>query len=516
MVVLIYPNNSPYLYHKVTPLSILCLGSYLEERGIEVEYFDERIHPRSRLKELVAQKPEMIGISSMTSYQIRAALRLAKMIRNHDDSIPLVWGGVHPTMFIEQTLQNPYVDYIIRNEGEESLYEFIKFRRGQTKLKIHELKGLCWIDEDGKVVINAERPFVDVNTLPFPYIGKAEPILREYIADSHSIPTVNMQLSRGCPYSCAFCYNVFYSKRKMRVKDMDKIERELTILKRDYGVERIVICDDSIVSGHKRKIRELCEITGRIDLAWEGDCPVNYINDEMVETLKKGRCEYLFFGIESGNPDILKKFSKGADVAANNRAIECMSKSGLDTTYSLIIGHPWETEEVLEEQLNYADWIHKTHPNAEIAIQPYLPLPGTTMYDYAVKLGFNAPKKMEKWAEHTHDEYVRIPWIKNKRRLQAIYLLSFFAFRFDRFLKHATFRHLYTLLHKFSLWRWKHRYFDFYFEAWLFKAYKEFGKLLVILERRKRSFVALRRKRSFADDTAPKEQPKLTLYKSAE
>ena len=106
LVVLAYANASPFPYHAWTPLAILSLGSYLEQHGIEVEYFDERIHKTERFTELVRRRPILLGLSTMTCFQIKNTLRLAKLARKIDHGIPLVWGGTHPSMMAEQTLES--------------------------------------------------------------------------------------------------------------------------------------------------------------------------------------------------------------------------------------------------------------------------------------------------------------------------------------------------------------------------------------------------------------------------
>ena len=121
LVVLAYANASPFPYHAWTPLAILSLGAYLEKHGIDVEYFDERIHKKERFKGLIKRKPLLIGLSTMTCYQIKNTLRLAHLVRKINPDIPLVWGGTHPSMMAEQTLESELVDYVVKGEGEQTL-----------------------------------------------------------------------------------------------------------------------------------------------------------------------------------------------------------------------------------------------------------------------------------------------------------------------------------------------------------------------------------------------------------
>ncbi len=172
MVVLAYANASPFPYHSWTPLSILALGAYLEKHGIEVEYFDDRIHKKERFKQLIKRKPLLVGLSTMTCYQIKNTLRLAKLARKINPEIPLVWGGTHPSMCAEQTLESELVDFVVKGEGEQTLLELVHVLQ-EDKKNFEEIKGLGW-KNNGKRIVNRDREFINIEDLPFPYDGKAE------------------------------------------------------------------------------------------------------------------------------------------------------------------------------------------------------------------------------------------------------------------------------------------------------------------------------------------------------
>ena len=100
-----------------------------------------------------------------------------------------------------------------------------------------------------------------------------------------------------------------------------------------------------------------------------------------------------------------------------DQGIETVSKCDIQTLYSLMIGLPGETEEQMNRTLDFADEIRRRHPGAEVPIQPYVPLPGTVLYEEALKLGFKPPTHLEGWKNFTNDE-VRNPWIKNPVRAE--------------------------------------------------------------------------------------------------
>ena len=480
LVVLSYANASPFPYHAWTPLAILSLGSYLEQHGIEVEYFDERIHKKERFKELVHRKPLLLGLSTMTCFQIKNTLRLAKLARSIDPQIPLVWGGTHPSMMAEQTLESEYVDYVVKGEGEHTLLELVRaLQEGKTDLS--DIKGLGW-KNSGKDIINEDRDFLDINDLPFPYDGKGQEILLEYIRRSgDTLENIGYESSRGCPHKCGFCYNVYFHKNVCRVKTVEKVRSELQKLKA-LGVNKMTFYDDTFLAGKKEMMQNILPLLKEKDFKWIANVRINTFNDELLRQFKESGCVYLFFGVESPDDDVLKYIRKGQNRRMIDEGIATVSKGDIPTLYSLIIGLPGETEEQMNRTLDFADEIRRRHPGAEVPIQPYVPLPGTLLYQEALKFGFKAPTHLEGWKNFTNDE-VRNPWIKNPRLLHAIYINSFMAFRYERFLKNFWSSLIFGPLHKLSLWRWKHRNFKFFFEIYMYLTYKRLGRFFIILEK---------------------------------
>jgi radical SAM superfamily enzyme YgiQ (UPF0313 family)/GT2 family glycosyltransferase len=480
LVVLAYANASPFPYHAWTPLAILSLGSYLEQHGVEVEYFDERIHKKQRFEDLVNRKPILIGLSTMTCFQIKNTLRLAKLARSIDQGIPLVWGGTHPSMMAEQTLESEFVDFVVKGEGEQTLLELVKgMQAGKTDYS--NIHGLGW-KSSGKNGMNEDRDFLDINDLPFPYDGKGREILLEYIRRSgDTLENIGYESSRGCPHKCGFCYNVYFHKNVCRVKNVEKVRSELLKLK-EMGVHKMTFYDDTFLAGKKDMMENILPLLKEMEFKWIANVRINTFNDDLLRKFKESGCVYLFFGVESPDDDVLKYIRKGQNRRMIDEGIETVSKGDIPTLYSLIIGLPGETEEQMNRTLDFADEIRRRHPGAEVPIQPYVPLPGTLLYQEALKYGFKAPTHLEGWKNFTNDE-VRNPWIKNPRLLHAIYINSFMAFRYERFLRNFWSSLIFGPLHKLSLWRWKHRNFDFFVELYLYLIYKRTGRFFIMLEK---------------------------------
>jgi radical SAM superfamily enzyme YgiQ (UPF0313 family) len=480
LVVLAYANASPFPYHAWTPLSILALGAYLEERGVNIEYFDERIHKKERFRDLLRRGPLLVGLSTMTCFQIKNTIRLAKDVRKFDRNIPIVWGGTHPSMCSEQTLESEYVDFVVKGEGEQTLLELVRsLQAGRNDLS--NIDGLGW-KRDGRITINRDRDFLNIEELPFPYDGKGKGILLEYVKrGGDTLENIGYESSRGCPYKCGFCYNVYFHKNVCRVKTLEKVRSELLKLKK-LGVDKMTFYDDTFLAGKKEMIDNICDLLRELQFEWIANVRINLFTPERLQKFRESGCVYIFFGVESPDDEVLRFIKKGQNRKMIDEGIKMASQGGIKTLYSLMIGLPNETEEQLNRTLDFADEIRRLHPGAEVPIQPYVPLPGTSLYEEAVKAGFRAPTHLEGWKNYTNDE-IRHPWVKNKKLLNAIYINTFLAFRYERFLKNFWSNLIFGPLNKLSLWRWRHRYYKYFIELYLYLFYKRMGRVFILLEK---------------------------------
>ncbi|HDH01437.1 MAG TPA: B12-binding domain-containing radical SAM protein, partial [Nitrospirae bacterium] len=430
--------------------------------------------------ELVHRRPLLVGLSTMTCFQIKNTLSLAKIARKINPGIPLVWGGTHPSMMAGQTLESGLVDFVVKGEGEQTLLELVRALQDGKK-EFSAINGLGW-KQNNRNVLNPDRDFLDIEDLPFPYEGKGKEILSEYVRRAgDTLENIGYESSRGCPHKCGFCYNVFFHKNVCRVKSVEKVRSELLKLK-ELGVHKMTFYDDTFLAGKKDMMVKILVLLKELDFKWIANVRINTFNPDLIKQFEESGCVYLFFGVESPDDAVLKFIRKGQNRRIIDEGIRVASLGNIPTLYSLMIGLPGETEEQMNRTLDFADEIRGRHPGAEVPIQPYVPLPGTLLYEEALKAGFKPPTHLEGWKNFTNDE-VRNPWIKNPRLLNAIYINSFLAFRYDRFLKTFWSRLVFGPLHKLSLWRWKNRNYDCFVELYLYLTYKRMGRFFIFLEK---------------------------------
>jgi radical SAM superfamily enzyme YgiQ (UPF0313 family) len=406
-VVLAYANASPFPYHAWTPLAILSLGAYLEREGYYVEYFDERIHKKEHFRDLVKRGPVLVGLSTMTCFQIKNTLDLAQIARNIDSDIPLVWGGTHPSMMAIQTLESQLVDFVVKGEGEQTLLELVRAIQ-ERKEDLSDIDGLGW--KRGKeIIMNKDRDFLDIEDLPFPYDGKGKEILLEYLRRSgDTLENIGYESSRGCPHKCGFCYNVYFHKNVCRIKSKEKVKEELIKLK-DLGVSKMTFYDDTFLAGKKEVMLEILPLLKEFGFKWIANLRINTFDEALLKQFEESGCVYVFFGVESPDDDVLKYIKKGLNRKMIDKGIEIVSKGSIPTLYSLLIGLPGETEEQMNRTLDFADEIRRRHPGAEVPIQPYVPLPGTLIYEEALAHGFKPPTQPKAPERYLYKFGPRVP-----------------------------------------------------------------------------------------------------------
>lgn len=127
------------------PLALLHLANPLLEQGFKVRILDMRVE---NYRDAELGCPVFVGITSMSGQQIKYGLQFAQKVRSELPDCPLVWGGIHATLLPEQTTKNPFVDVVVRGEGEETLAELAN--KIYTNQPIDNVEGITY-EDNGKI-----------------------------------------------------------------------------------------------------------------------------------------------------------------------------------------------------------------------------------------------------------------------------------------------------------------------------------------------------------------------------
>jgi len=433
-VVLIYPKTGLEIStHVRAPLSILTLGTTLKRNGYSVSLIDTRLTPEQRIVE-EAKEAILVGISSMTGLQIYHALRASEMIRQANPSVPIVWGGVHPTLLPEQTIRDPRVDIVVRGEGEQTIIELARALEGNRSLD--GITGITYKDGD-KILSNPDRPFIDLNTL----LPLAWELLDRYV-DEYILSTpwifvgrrvLDTFTSRGCTHRCAFCYNPVFHKRKHRFANPEKVLEEFQLLVGRYRLDGLSLGMDDNTFVVKSRIQTICELMVKNlpDIRWRGDCRVDDLVNmppDLLKVMSKSGCISLLIGAESGSIRILDLIKKDITPEQIVESARVCAKYNIIPSYEFLMGLPTETYEDLMQTKSIIDQILMVNPNAPIMINIYHPYPGSELYELAKKHGLKEPSSLEEWCSSPSWMEASAPWLEDKQRdfLERFSFMSYF------------------------------------------------------------------------------------------
>lgn len=373
------------------PLGLLYIGDALVKAGYKVKiYHLTNSEADTYADKIIQDDPLFVGFSVFTGNSMKAYVEMCKIIKKKS-KIPILWGNAHPTLMSQQCLNEDYIDLICIGEGEETTVELAVALREKGDLS--KIKGIGY-KENGRIIINERREFIknlDNYSLNWDLVD-----INQYIQPRWNLKRVlPITTSRGCPYNCGFCYNQEFNKRKWRAHSIDFVVSHLKKIKDEHRLDGLLFLDDEFFVNKERAF----EIVKRIGLPYYANARVEYVNDKFAVRLKDTNCKVIMFGLESGNNRVLKELvNKGSTVEDSINAVKLVSKyKDLEINISFIVAFPDEAFEEFRDTQRLAVNLIKIHPKMTIAVGFYLPVPGTSLFDLAIKKGFKPPIKTEDW-----------------------------------------------------------------------------------------------------------------------
>lgn len=420
-IVLIYPKTG-FDLKKVSielPLAVIHAASFVHREGYKIQIIDQRLDDRwaDTLARALESKPLLVGISAFTGTQIRYGLEAAAVVRTHPE-IPIVWGGIHPSILPKQTLKSPYVDMVVKGEGEKTLSELAgALRAGTEKKDLSGIAGLCYKDGD-QLIENPDRAPLDLANypaLPYDLVD-----VSAYLQQNGGM--FSAVYSFGCPFACAFCCNPLLSKSKWRTFPTARIIEELDQVQARYHFKKLKFSDENFFVDHGRVEEISRAINARYE--WEAQARIDSAAKFDYAALRARGLYQIQPGIESGNDRVLDLINKSLTVdkiLAYNRVL---SQTGIIATYNFVMGFPTETEAELYDSLDLAMRLLAENPRAEIsAFYIYVPYPGCELFDFSVAQGFQPPNDLEGWACY-HRQQRSTPWIQDKLTMLTMIVLT--------------------------------------------------------------------------------------------
>ena len=301
--------------------------------------------------------PDIIGISLRSGF-VQTAIDLTNELKKRF-SIPIIWGGIHPTLCPEESIQ--YADMVCRGEGEYPMLDLSDtIERGQDICAIPNL----WVKKDGEIFRNDIRSLNHLDELPFSDYQEED---KYYVyAHPYDIRIYSIMTSRGCPFSCTFCCNsilreIYRGKGKyIRRRSIENVIAELLYAKDHYPIAEITFQDDVFVDNPEWLYPFLEEYKKHIRLPFACFLHSQFVTEPLIQSLKEAGLYTADLGIQSGSERVRKEIyhRKQTNEEIIRSAILLNREIGM--AYDIIIDNPFETLEDLRETIDLL--LHFPHP----------------------------------------------------------------------------------------------------------------------------------------------------------
>jgi radical SAM superfamily enzyme YgiQ (UPF0313 family) len=354
-----------------------------------------------------------IAMTVMPGPQLVSAVPLAKALKARHPQTPIVWGGNFGSLYPEPVLNAPYVDWLVRGQGEHTFAELIdvlKDRRDPAGVA-----GLSYRDRGHR--IGVERPWVGPDDLPEPAYHKiavAEYLPKTFLGRRSGV----YQASIGCPYACNFCGVISVYGRREKVQAPERTARHLAFLAREYGMDSVHFYDNNFFL-NEAHARAMAECLSPLGLRWWCEARVDALSRFSADTWRRLNLSGLtmvFCGAESGSDEVLRKMHKGTttaqilDVAARTR------EHGIIPEFSFVLGDPDNPEEEVGNTLAFVRRLKAVNPAMELITYFYTPTPQRKDTYGNVDPLAGTPSTLEEWIAPewvgwmTH-ESPDLPWL---------------------------------------------------------------------------------------------------------
>ena len=399
-------------------LSLLYVAAVCEQHGHEVQFIDVTAMRLSREDVMSRMKhfgPDLVGLTIYTSHFHWAKEWIAH-VKENIPNVRIMVGGVHATMFYWQTAKFiPQVDYVVVGEAEVVLPELLeKLEKGDS---LEDVKGVVY-HENGEVKFHGvPAPCEDLDKVPFPARHMIpNEVYFNFISRRKNFTIFNT--SRHCPFRCIFCEA---GRQRWRARSAKNVVDEMEHCLVNFDIHEIDIFDSSFTV-NKQRVLEICsEIRKRAlhkEIIWVARSRVDTIDEEMLVSMGDAGCYRIFYGIESGDYEVLKKLRKAADLEQIEKTICLTDKLGISAFGYFLIGSPGETHATARCSIDFA----KRLPLDFMIINRLTAYPGTELYRkyylgaglddfWAAYMGSPAPPDYHlgrPWTELTDEEVDRL------------------------------------------------------------------------------------------------------------
>lgn len=395
------------------PLNITYLGAAVRKAGHNVTLADLRVEQQRRqlsipdtfdcddvelltrimIDKIIAYKIDVVGINCLYSGLYPVVIHLAKKIKLLDVNIKIIIGGIHPTIYAKEILNQhqDILDYVIIGEGESSIVKLLDcLRNNSLAPELSQVDGLGYL-RNNQAFVNPKTTFIDnLDELSFPAVDLLQ--ITDYFIDTSSwhspknlpIKTpVPLLTSRSCPKMCNFCSMHFVHGKKIRYRSPENVVEEIKMYLNEYGLTYFNITDDNLTINKKRLIRLMNLIIKEnlnIQFSTENGVYMNTLDEEVMDAMSNAGLARLHLPFETGSDyirnDVIGKNLYNDKISEIKEIISNGKYNHIFLYGYFVIGLPEETRDTLSETYE----LLTSFPLDNYSLFYAVPFPGTKLF----------------------------------------------------------------------------------------------------------------------------------------
>ncbi len=387
-VLLVKPRHNDYTGHALPPLGVMSLAACIRrDDDVDVRIVDMTPWPMAYAEldhQMRRYAPDLVGISAIT-FESKGLHRAARLVKRWRTDVPVIAGGPHATSYTEDVLQDTNIDVAAIGEGEVTFAELLEAYR--CRVPLDGIAGIAY-RRDGQVVVTAPRaPITDLDALPMP-AWDLVPLRRYKYFDRFSkLGTQDyaaLFTSRGCPYRCVYCHQIF--GKRFRARSAENVFEEIRTLYTRYRIREFEVIDD-VFNLDKRRMAAICDMIVRsgmkISLTFPNGVRGDLLDAELIRMLRSAGTRFMTFAVETASPRLQKLIGKNIDLEKIRRNIELALAEGIFCQGFFMVGFPTETLEELQATFDFAiqSDLHAAH---FFVVNPF---DGTPLAKWAAEVG---------------------------------------------------------------------------------------------------------------------------------
>jgi len=408
-----YGQSSKPPFHSFLPYA----SSVLSKESYDYDILDSQRLKYNKFQVLRDVKKRNPGVifSLIGLPSLKKDLELLGMIKESLPNTLVVGVGTICRVVQNDILLKSKIDLVLRNSYPyvSNLLDLIKTIELRQNLK--KVHGISYV-KDRNVITTVESPDVGLDKLPPPHYDALQLDGYENFVDldGNRYDYIPILGSKGCPYSCIYCpYPLGFGKKWTHRSPNDIVDEIEYLCTR--GVKGFLFRDQSFPMNKKYATRICKEIIHRkLHIAWFCEARVDHISRDLLEIMKKAGCKRIHYGVETGDPWLIKWGKPQTDLDTIRKAFRLTKEAGLWTNAHIILGWPEESLESLAETSRFVTKIDSDSANWNV-LTPY---PGTKLYEMVKEANLILTHD---WSKYTsHEVVMKTKWLNAIELQKAI------------------------------------------------------------------------------------------------